>query len=642
MSEKSTNTGRINVTLGTAGHIDHGKTALIKLLTGCETDRLKQEKERGMSIELGFAPCRLGDLEVGIVDVPGHENFVKTMVAGATGIDGVIFVVAADDGIMPQTREHFDILTLLGIRHGMVALTKIDLVSPERVEQVKADLKQFLRGTFLENAAICPMSSITGQGFDGFYTALKAMIEIIQPKSTEGIFRQPVERTFSVKGFGTVVSGIPAVGLARVGDELVLLPAGIKSRVKTIQVYGQDADIVQCGQCAALNLPQLDYKMVERGNVLTEAGYFQSAQWFLCTLTMLSDEGIHLKNGTKVKFHTGTSEVTAAVYLMESDTAVGSQQTYMQIRTDAPVVAAPTDRYIIRALSPVRTIGGGMVIEAMTRKLRRTQEGLLETVRQQACAILQNESFVCFCLLHAPDKAAKTKDIAVRVKLYPEKVSEILSGLVTGKQALELSGGLYIHTEVFDQVSNFLLKNVEQFHAQNPQSPGIEKEQLFRQSCMVKVIFDGVLERLLKNQQLIIRKDRFSLPQHCEQFDPKQQALLEKVEDMFRNKLFAPPKAEDTAAQAACGIQDVTRTIQLLIEQQRLVRVEQNMLFHADAVALARQRIIEHIQSEGQGCLESVKFKYLIDTTRKYAIPLLDYMDKIGVTRRVGNTRYLK
>lgn len=631
-----------NITLGTAGHIDHGKTALIKLLTGCETDRLKQEKERGMSIELGFAPCRLGDLEVGIVDVPGHEHFIKTMVAGATGIDGVIFVVAADDGIMPQTREHLDILTLLGIRHGLVALTKIDLVRTERVETVRTELENFLRDTFLQNAPICPMSAITGVGFDGFYTALQAMIMGIQPKSIEGVFRQPVERAFSVKGFGTVVSGIPAAGSARVGDELVLLPAGTKSRIKAIQVYGRDAQTCQSGQCAALNLPQLDYKSIERGSVLAEPGYFQPAQWFVCTLTMLNTDGPSLKNGAKLKFHTGTSEVTATAYLLEGDAAVPLQQTYIQVRTDAPLVAAPTDRYIIRSLTPVRTIGGGMVIEAADHKTKRSQKDLLETLRQRAQAIQNTESFVNECLLRTSNYAVSTKDIAVCINRHPSEVTEKLHQFTADAKVLELPDGLWMHIDVFERMSKNLIGCVEQFHHTRPQSPGIEKELLFQQSGLTKAIFDGVLGCLLAQNKLVIRKDRIALPVHTEQFDPAQQTLLKKVEAVFQKNLFSPPKIEEAADEIKQSIQDVRKTVQLLVEQKKLVRVEKDMYFSTEAVETAKQRIIDHINGEGQGCLESVKFKYLVDTTRKYALPLLDYMDKISVTRRLGNTRYLK
>ena len=642
MPDQTTDASQINITLGTAGHVDHGKTALIKLLTGCETDRLRQEKERGMSIELGFAPCRLGDMEVGIVDVPGHENFVKTMVAGATGIDGVIFVVAADDSIMPQTREHLDILTLLGVRHGMVALTKVDLVSEERVESVIGELQTFLQGTFLQAAPICPMSSITGQGFDGFYIAMKKMTQDIQPRSTEGIFRMPVERIFSVKGFGTVVSGIPTSGSAKTGDELTLLPSGDKSRIKAIQVYGQDAEVVKSGQCAALNLPQVDYKSVHRGNVLTETGYFEPAMWFACTLQLLELEDQVLKNGSKVKFHTGTSEVTGTVYLLESESVTSGQETLIQVRSERPIVAGPNDPYILRGLSPSRTLGGGSIIQPMERKIKRSHLDSVKDVQTLASAVGEPMSLVEYCIRNAVGYAIKLSDVSLRTKLHPKQVARLIQNLIEQDRVLVLTGNVYMHSKSLARIADMLTQWTKQFHQQKPDSPGIEKEQLLSQSELDKKVFDVVINLLLEREELILRKDRLALPSHKEQFDPAVQKLLHSIESMFAENLFNPPKIDEISSELCQDVQVVNKAIGLLIEQQIIIRVEQNLYFHTDAVEEAKRRTIEYIQTEGKGQLESVQFKYLLDTTRKFAIPLLDYMDKIGVTRRVGNTRYLK
>ncbi|MCP4610331.1 MAG: selenocysteine-specific translation elongation factor [Planctomycetes bacterium] len=335
-----------NITLGTAGHIDHGKTALIKCLTGCDTDHLKAEKERGMSIDLGFAPCTVSGLEVGIVDVPGHENFIKTMVAGASGIDGAIFVIAADDGVMPQTREHLDILTLLGVKDGIVALTKVDCVDPQRVQNVTAEIKDFLIGTFLEDAPILPVSGITGQGFDSFYDALKELVAKIEPKRTDGVFRLPVERTFSVKGYGTVVTGIPVAGSAKIGDQMTLFPGGVKGRIKAIQVYKQNSEISLVGQCAAINVPRWEYNSIERGNVVTDGEYFSPQQWYLCKFHVLAHIKTPLKYGTKIKFHTGTSEIVATVYLLTGKSVSAGEECLIQVRLNEPLVAGPRDRFI--------------------------------------------------------------------------------------------------------------------------------------------------------------------------------------------------------------------------------------------------------------------------------------------------------
>ncbi|MEN8128370.1 MAG: SelB C-terminal domain-containing protein [Planctomycetota bacterium] len=516
------------------------------------------------------------------------------------------------------------------------------MVSSERVEIVEDELRAYLRGTFLEEAPICPLSSITGQGFDAFDASLKEITGQITPKGTEGIFRLPVERSFSVKGFGTVVSGIPASGSAKVGDELVLLPAGVKSRIKAIQVYGQDAETVKSGQCAALNLPQVDYKLVQRGQVLTQDKYFQSSQWFLCTLKLLELQGRPVKNGTKLKFHTGTSEVAGTVYLMESDSAVAQQETVMQIRVEHPIVAGPGDRYILRLLSPVQTIGGGQIIEPLAHRIKRSKEGVLEDIQARAGAILQPDSFVEYSVQNTSGCAAKVDDIALRVKLEPDKVKSILSQLMAQGKVQQLAGDLLIHRKTFEHTVKQLQQQLEQFHKEKPDSPGIEKERLQELCGFEKKVFDGLLVRLLEQKKVILRKDRIALPLHTEHFDPQQQQLLNAMESLFVNRLFNPPKTEDIETELRKSPQEVDQAIRLLLEQQILVRVEQNLYFHADAIKEAKRRMIEHIQTEGKGQLESVKFKYLLDTTRKYAIPLLDYMDTIGVTRRVGNTRYLK
>jgi selenocysteine-specific elongation factor len=628
-----------NITLGTAGHIDHGKTALIRLLTGCETDRLKEEKERGMSIELGFAPCRLGDLEVGIVDVPGHEHFIKTMVAGATGIDGVIFVVAADDGIMPQTQEHLQILTLLGVRYGMVALTKIDIVSGERVATVKAELAGFLRGTFLEDADICPLSAITGAGFDGFYKSLKSLIARIEPRGTDGIFQMPVERVFSVKGFGTIVSGIPAGGMAKVGEELILLPEGAKSRVRAIQVYGKEAQQVRSGQCAAVNLPQLDASMLRRGQVLTRGDCLKAAHWFTCDLQVLEAQDEPIRNGRQYKFHTGTSETTAVVYVLTEPDADGRM--LVQVRTEEPVAAGIRNAFILRQLSPMRTCGGGMIIETGDRRVKRRPE-VVDELRARAQVIGDADRFVAHGLRTGLcGTAAPTAEIARTVQQTTEKVAQVLENLTASGEVVQMAGQ-FIHREVLAQLEARLREQVELYHRQNAQSPGIEEEALCGLVAEPKPLIKAVLGRILAAKQLTVVKDRIALPTHTQQFDPRQKQMLDRIEALFLQKMFCPPSVQEMTAALKTNDKAVEQAIKILVEQQTLRRVEQGMYFHAEAIAQARSRIAKHVQGKGQGRLESVDFKYLVDTTRKYALPLLDYMDKIGFTRRSGNTRYLK
>ncbi len=632
-------TPRRNITLGTAGHIDHGKTALIKLLTGCETDRLREEKERGMSIELGFAPCLISGTEIGIVDVPGHENFVKTMVAGATGIDGAILVIAADDGVMPQTREHLDILTLLGIEHGIVALTKIDCVRSERVEAVTQQIATFLVDTFLEGAPVLPVSSVTGDGFGDFYDALKALVEIIEPKHTDGIFRVPLERAFSAKGYGTVAAGIPVSGSIQVGAELVLLPQGKKGRLRAIQVYGHDSDSAMVGQCAALNVPQWDPKDIKRGNVVTISDYFTSESWYLCELTLLMQEKSSLKNGAQVKFHTGTSETTASAYLFQDVPLKPGETCLIQVHLNQPIVAGPGDHFILRLPSPARTIGGGLIVEAIGRRLKRSRPEVLDDIRARAEAVKTPRDFIEYCVRTADSIAVDVKQVSLRSKIPQAQVADALTELQHQGRVIPLGTKLYVHADTAGRVEQRLLELVAEAHRRQPESPGIRSDQLLTTSAMRKDIFDALIEGMLAQGTLAERKGHLALPDHRERFKEAEWELLTKVETLFQQRPFNPPGSADLMAATRAGEPEIRKALRLLVEQQRLLRIDQDMYLHAEALAEARARLIAYIRENGN--IESVKFKYVLDTTRKYAIPLLDYFDKIGVTRRVGYTRYL-
>ena len=631
-----------NITLGTAGHIDHGKTALIKCLTGCDTDNLKEEKERGMSIELGFAPCTVSGLEVGIVDVPGHENFIKTMVAGATGIDGVIFVIAADDGVMPQTREHFDILTLLGVKYGIVALTKVDAVEPARVKKVTAEIRDFFAGTFLQDAPILPVSSITGEGFDTFYEALKKLVDTIEPKKTDDVFRLPVERTFSVKGYGTVVTGIPVAGSVKIGDEVVLFPYGTKGRIKAVQVYKRKSDTAMVGQCAAINVPQWDYKDIERGCTVTLGDYFSPQQWYLCNLRILPHIKSPLKNGADIKFHTGTSEVVATVFLLEGSSVAAGRECLVQVRLNRPqrIVAAPRDRFILRSLSPVHTIGGGMIVEALANKLKRKDQGVLQDAQDRAKAVVSERDFVEYCIKTADDFAAGESGLSIRVKMLPGPLKEILAGLVAGGEILNLSPKLFIHRATCRDVQQKLLDIVGDFHRSKPESPGLSTEQLLEASRLKKDVFDGLVKMLVSQGKFVERKHCLALPEHQETFSDDEQKMLRSVESLYKTRLFNPPGYDEVVEHTRADSERIQKILKILIEQEQLVRVDKDLLFHREAVERARETLVSFITE--QGGLESVKFKYLLNTTRKFAIPLLDYFDRIGVTRRSGYTRYLR
>jgi selenocysteine-specific elongation factor len=631
---------QVNITLGTAGHIDHGKTALVKLLTGCETDRLKEEKERGMSIDLGYAPCSIAGLEVGIVDVPGHENFIKTMVAGASGMDGVILVVAADDGIMPQTREHLDILTLLGVRHGLVALTKIDRVNPERLQRVQADLAGFLQGTFLQGAPILPISNVTGEGIDPFLEALHNLVKSIAPKRLDGVFRLPLDRAFSAKGFGTILAGIPIAGSASIGDELVLLPHNVTGRIKRIEVYGRASDTVLAGQCAAINLGHCDARDISRGDVLTLPEFFTTNEWFVCRLRLLPHVKIALKNGAELKFHTGTSEVNASIYFFEEGELKGGSEHFIQIRVKRPIVAGPGDPFILRTFSPVQTIGGGKIIEPAERRLKRNRPGVIEDLQNLSGAIEDDSRFVEYAVLKAEELAAGESKLARRTKILRPRLQEILAALIREQKVLAMGAGLYIHRRTADQAGEKLLGALAQYHRSAPESPGMTGEQL-RQACpWQKPVLEAIIALLKRAGRISEQNQRLALADHKATFPDEDAAYIEAIETHFRQQLFSPPSMEELIEKVGASKATVERLVRNLQEHQRLIPVGEGFVFHCEAVQKARTLLVEYIQKEGR--LESVQFKYLLNTTRKFALPLLDYFDRAGVLRRVGNTRYLK
>ena len=631
---------QINVTLGTAGHIDHGKTALVKLLTGCETDRLKEEKERGMSIDLGFAPCKIADLEVGIVDVPGHENFIKTMVAGATGMDAVLLVVAADDGVMPQTREHLDILTLLGVKRGFVALTKIDRVDDDHRELVIELTRDFLRGTFLEDAPICPISSVTGEGFDGFYATLSQLLESVQPRRLDGVFRLPVDRAFSATGFGTVLAGIPVCGSARVDDEVVLLPQGMEGRIRQIEVYGRNSEVVKAGQCAAINMRHWDAAEIQRGAVLTQPGYFETHEWFVARLRLLPEVKLVLKSGTRLKLHTGTAEIPVTIYLLEHDPMTAGDEALVQFRAPAGIVAGPGDPFILRVPSPPCTIGGGILVEGGSRRLKRTRPGVVEAAKECAAAIGDERRFVAYTVRTARAGAIASAELSARTKLQPERLKRILGTLTHQGEVIDLQPGLHVHHDTLGELTSRVLECVKLFHEQSPESPGILIDELRDAVGIDRTVANAVIARLRTENRLIDSKGRLAQPEHSAEFQGPDAEHSRTIDTLFRENLFRPPAMEELRDKTGADEATVKRIINALRQQHRLVRVEGGLHFHQDAIEKAREILVDYLQKEGR--LESVKFKYLVDTTRKFALPLLDHFDHIGVTRRSGNTRHLK
>jgi selenocysteine-specific elongation factor len=396
------------------------------------------------------------------------------------------------------------------------------------------------------------------------------------------------------------------------------------------------------GQCAALNVPQWDYKDIYRGCTVTLGDYFSPRQWYLCNLRILPDAKSPLKNGANIKFHTGTSEVVATVFLLEGSSIAAGQESLVQVRLNRPqqIVAAPRDRFIVRSLSPVQTIGGGIIIEALMKKLKRNDEQVLQDVIDRAKAVMSERDFVEYCVKTAEDYAASETELSIRAKMLPGPLKGILAGLIGEGKALNLSPKLFIHRNTCRDVQQKLLNIVGEFHHSKPESLGMSNEQLLEASRLKKDIFDGLVQLLVSQGKFVERKHRLALPEHHETFSDDEQKLLHSIESLFKTRPFNPPSLEEVAGYTKADPERIHKIIKILIEQEQLVRVDKDLFFHREAVEQAREKLVTYITK--QGGLESVKFKYLLDTTRKFAIPLLDYFDRIGVTRRSGYTRYLR
>ncbi len=452
-------TARKNIMLGTAGHVDHGKTALVKLLTGCETDTLAEEKQRGLTIDLGFAPCRLADKRiVGVVDVPGHVDFIRNMVAGAHGLDVVIFVVAADDGIMPQTHEHLHILTLMGLRHGLVALTKVDLVEAERRKVVIEDLRRLLGGTFLANAPICPVSNITGEGYEGFFDALNQVVDACEDRSSSGVFRVWVEDVFTIRGPGTVITGIPTSGRVRIGDPLTLLPAGQAGHVRRMQVYGEDATEARAGECVALNLPEVDHEEVRRGMVLCESEAVAPVMMAEGDLHILDSVKGKVEDFLEVHLHVGTASVLARVAMLEETGMVAGQSQMVQLRLAEALPLVPGDRFVVRANLPAQdqsglaTIGGGRILGVSNVRLRRKKPWTLKTLAARRDALDDPERW-CELMLRE-GLPLSTVELQKKCLLRPEEMTGLINKLKSGGRVVPLPGGTLTHGAVVEETAS--------------------------------------------------------------------------------------------------------------------------------------------------------------------------------------------
>lgn len=635
--------GRKNIMLGTAGHVDHGKSALVKLLTGCETDTLAEEKKRGLTIDLGFAPCRLSDERiVGIVDVPGHVDFIRNMVAGAHGVDVVIFVVAADDGIMPQTREHLHILTLMGLRHGVVALTKIDLVEPARRQEVEQNLRALLAPTFLANAPICPLSNITGEGFDGFFNALNQVAQSCEDRPSEGDFRMWVEDVFTVKGSGTVVTGIPSSGVVSRETELTLLPAGVTARVRRMQVYGAEATEGRAGECVALNLPELDHQQARRGMILHNSEAVTAVTMAEGELCILDSVKAKVEDFFEAHMHVGTASVLARVAMLEQTEMLPGTSQMVQLRLAEPLPVMPGDRFVLRAnlaredQSGLWTVGGGRILSTSNVRFRRKKEWSLELLRARKQAI-DNPRQWCELMIREQPRLITPRDLRKKCPVPMAALKRVVDDLCRQGKVQAADEGAFVHSATIAAAASRIVEAVQAFHTANPNRAGISREELFQIAGGDAGVCGMAADLLVRERKLDHNGNVYTRAGWTARVSDRDQMLLERIIDLFKQAGWSAPTASEIGIAFHETPDRVDKALRLLAERGALIKLDPKTFIHRDSFESAKAVVLRLFAQRPM--FSTMEFRDALGVSRKYAVPLLDYLDKVRFTVRSGHDR---
>jgi selenocysteine-specific elongation factor len=631
------------IILGTAGHIDHGKTSLIKALTGTDTDRLKEEKERGITIELGFAALDLpSGQHLGIVDVPGHEKFVKNMVAGATGIDIVVMVIAADEGVMPQTREHMEICTLLGVKYGMVAVTKIDMVDEEWLELALEDIRDFVRGTFLEDAAVAAVSSATQEGIPEFIKALDELAAEIPERPPSDLFRLPIDRVFTIKGFGTVITGTLISGRVQVGDTIMIYPSGIKSKVRGIQVHNKSAEEAQTGMRTAINFQGLEKEAISRGEVLSKPNNLQASYMVDVSLHYLASNKKPIKNRTRVRFHTGTSEVLGNVILLDREELAPGEDTVAQLRLDTPVALVKDDRFVIRSYSPVFTIGGGKVLNPIPLKHKRFKPDAVEGL--QALGDQSPEAIISFHVEASGYQGVSFAHLKIMTNLPEKQLENVLQGLLSQKTLIQVDkeNRIYIHRRRFENLENDTRRQLADYHKANPLKPGMPKEELKSKfpPLLTSKLFNLTLNQMIKEKEIAQEENFIRLASHAVSLGVKQADVKDKILKSYLNAGLEPPYFKELAKSLDMDAKRAKDVLMHMVAEGAIVKVKEELYFHAAVVKDLKKRLVKFLETQGE--ITTPQFKEMTGVSRKYVIPLAEHFDSTNVTLRVGDVRKLR
>ena len=629
-----------HVIVGTAGHIDHGKSSLVEALTGTNPDRLEEEKRRGITLDLGFAFLNLEGVRLGLVDVPGHERFVRNMLAGAGGIDLLLLVVAADEGIKPQTREHFEICRLLGIPRGIIAITKSDLGDSDSLGLVRLEIEEFVRGSFLEGAPIVPVSARSGAGLDELKQTLQRAAQAVAAKDATQHFRLPIDRSFAMKGFGTVVTGTLISGAVNVEDEVELYPARKRLRVRGLHSGGKQIERAVAGQRTAVNLAAIEHEEITRGMVLAPAGLFEATQRVDVRITLL-DSAPPLKNRARVHFHQGTAEAIAEVSLLNgnSDVAAGDSA-FAQLRLDKPLLLLPGDRFILRRFSPVVTIGGGVVLDARAPRHKRK-----DTAVTQFLGVLEQgkREEILGALVEATPRGMTIAEILARTGWTDADVRATAEKLAVAKRLRILVGApsVVAPAKVVADYAAAIRKAVESFHRANPLLPGIPKQELRGRAGRARAeMFEAALGDLVQARALVVSGDLVREAGREITLSTEETRAKELIEREFESAGLTVPGFASVLAKLPVDAARAQKILQILLREKVLVKISSDLVFHRSTLQRLREMLAKYRQERGAR-LPITAFKELTGITRKYAIPLLEHLDREQVTRRAGDERVI-
>jgi selenocysteine-specific elongation factor len=645
-----------SIIVGTAGHIDHGKTALVRALTGIDADRLPEEKRRGITIDIGFADLDLTDVRIGFIDVPGHERFVKNMLAGAHGIDVVALVIAADESVMPQTREHFDICRLLGVNRGLIVLTKKDLADDDLLQLAQLEAEEMVRGSFLEGAQTISVSSRTGEGIEELKSALRELGVQVPARSPDFVPRLAVDRAFTMRGFGAVVTGTLIAGEINEGDELELLPGDngaastggslarrhLRVRVRGLQVHGAEVKRATAGQRTAINLGGIETAAIERGMVLAPVGRLRPTQIVDASVRVLPDSPRPLRSRQRIRVHIGAAEALARLRVLDVGGEIKPGAAgFVQLRMEAPVVGVLGDRFIIRAYSPQVTVGGGVILDPFARKHRARELPDTRAALTKLAGGDRNEQVTQF-VVNAGKFGLKPEELAARTAWTDETLTATVAGAVAAGVVIRIDDTL-VAREAFAELKRQVLDAISAHHKREPLSRGLAKEVLREQvfGSAPTELFRGILNQLEQDQSLLGENEIVRLREHTRELSAGDARLRDALEKVYRDAALSAPTLNDAFAQAglASNPEHARKLLQLLLDAGTLVRVHGDMIFHKVGLVDLEKRLRAFADSHAERAIDVAAFKDLAGISRKYAIPLLEYFDRKRVTRREGDKR---